>query len=185
MFLLIAVDNIGKRLQIPQSTTYMSGLSPLLSLIEYSGLLSAEQSQHCECYNRLNHQSNRAVLIMKFSEDYAVGTNVIRSFTETTIDVNNQTYKSSLIVGNHLLIDDWKISHIDEMNLQTWEDLLKHKAELIIIGTGKSLIFPHPSSYAPAIKAGIGIEFMDSVAACRTYNVLVSEDRSVLAAIIL
>ncbi len=122
---------------------------------------------------------------MKFSEDYAIGTNVIRSFTDNSIDINNKTYRNSLIVGNNILIDNWEISHIDELTKDNWEKLLEHKPEVILIGTGKSLIFPPPSSYAPAITMGIGVEFMDSVAACRTYNVLVSEDRSVIAGIIL
>ena len=122
---------------------------------------------------------------MKFSEDYAIGTNVIRSFTDSTIDVNNKTYDKSLIIGNNLLIDDWVISHIEQMQLEHWQDLVMHKPEVILIGTGSSLVFPHPSSYAPAIDMGIGVEFMDSKAACRTYNVLVSEDRAVIAGIIL
>ena len=122
---------------------------------------------------------------MKFSEDYAIGTNVIRSFTEDSIDINNQTYKNSLIVGNKVLINDWPIKHIDELSFQNWHEMLQHKPEVILIGTGKTLIFPPPATYAPAIESGIGVEFMDSVAACRTYNVLVSEDRVVIAGIIL
>jgi len=122
---------------------------------------------------------------MKFSEDYAIGTNVIRSFTDSTIDVNNKTYNKSLIISSNLLIDDWVISHIDDMKTEHWQELIKHKPEVILIGTGASLVFPHPSIYAPAIDMGIGVEFMDSKAACRTYNVLVSEDRPVLAGIIL
>ena len=122
---------------------------------------------------------------MKFSEDYAIGTNVIRSFTDSTIDVNNKTYNKSLIISNNLLIEDWAISHIDELQPEHWQELIQHKPEVILIGTGASLVFPHPSSYALAIDMGIGVEFMDSKAACRTYNVLVSEDRVVLAGIIL
>lgn len=122
---------------------------------------------------------------MKFSEDYAIGTNVIRSFTDSTIDVNNKTYSKSLVVSSNLLIDDWGVEHIDEISHQHWTKLLQHKPEVILIGTGASLVFPPPSSYAPAIEMGIGVEFMDSRAACRTYNVLVSEDRFVIAAIIL
>ncbi len=122
---------------------------------------------------------------MKFSEDYAIGTNVIRAFTETSIDINNLTYSNSLIVGNNVLIDNWGILHIEDMTLENWQALLAHKPEVILIGTGKSLVFPHPASYAPAIEQGVGVEFMDSGAACRTYNVLVSEDRSVIAGIIL
>ncbi len=122
---------------------------------------------------------------MKFSEDYAIGTNVIRAFTDTTIDINNSTYRSSLVVGNNVLLDNWEIQHINDMTAKNWQALLTHKPEVIVIGTGKSLVFPHPASYASAIEAGIGVEFMDTPAACRTYNVLVSEDRSVIAGIIL
>ena len=122
---------------------------------------------------------------MKFSEDYAIGTNVIRAFNDTSIDINNKTYTESLVIGNHVLVDQWGISHIDDLTDQHWQDLLQHKPEVILVGTGKTLIFPHPSSYALAIKAGTGVEFMDTAAACRTYNVLVSEDRPVIAGIIL
>ncbi len=122
---------------------------------------------------------------MKFSEDYVMGTNVIRSFTDSTIEINIKSYSKSLVVGNTLLIEDWDIKHIDQITLKHWDELVEHKPEVILIGTGPALIFPHPSSYAPAIEQGIGVEFMDSAAACRTYNVLVSEDRFVIAAIIL
>jgi len=122
---------------------------------------------------------------MKFSEDYAIGTNVIRAFSDSTIDVNSTTYNRSLIVGNNVLLDDWGVNQIADISHEHWQQLLAHKPEVILIGTGQSLVFPHPSSYAVVIEAGIGVEFMDSGAACRTYNVLVSEDREVIAAIIL
>ncbi len=122
---------------------------------------------------------------MKFSEDYATGTNVIRAFSGNTIEINNKSYQQSLVVSSHLLIENWNVSHVDGLTLQHWQKLLQHKPEVIIIGTGKLIAFPHPASYAAAINSGIGVEFMDSAAACRTYNVLVSENRQVLAGIIL
>ncbi len=122
---------------------------------------------------------------MKFSEDYATGTNVIRAFSDDTIEINNKPYQQSLVVCSYLLIENWDVSHIDEITPQHWQELLQHKPELIIIGTGKMISFPHPATYAVAINKGIGVEFMDSAAACRTYNVLVSENRQVLAGIIL
>ena len=122
---------------------------------------------------------------MKFSEDYALGTNVIRSFSGSTIEVNSTTYSRSLIIGNNTLIDDWGVKQIDDMTLENWQELLVHKPEVILIGTGQSLVFPHPSTYAVAIESGIGVEFMDTGAVCRTYNVLVSEDRAVIAGIII
>lgn len=122
---------------------------------------------------------------MKFSEDYSLGTNVIRAYTDTDIQINNKTYNKSLIVSNTLLIDNWGVEHIEQLSLEHWQEIVNYQPEVILIGTGPSLIFPRPASYSPAIDLGIGVEFMDSAAACRTYNILVSEDRFVIAGIIL
>ncbi len=56
--------------------------------------------------------------------------------------------------------------------------------EVLILGTGKAFGFPHPSVLAPLHAAGIGVEVMDTRAACRTYNILLGEGRRVVAAII-
>ncbi len=122
---------------------------------------------------------------MKLSEDYTAGTNVIRSYDEGVIVVNNNNYTSSLVVSNHTLIENWGVSHIDDLLDEHWLQLIETAPEVILIGTGKKLVFPHPSTYTLAIERGIGVEFMDSYAACRTYNILLSEDRPVIAGIIL
>lgn len=122
---------------------------------------------------------------MKLSEDYTTGSNIIRAFTEDSIEVNDKIFRNSLIVGNTLLIADWGITNIEQITHSHWESFIEYSPEVIIIGTGPAIKFPHPSSYAPIIEQGIGIEFMDSAAACRTYNILLSEDRSVMAGIIL
>lgn len=122
---------------------------------------------------------------MKLSQDYAQGSNVIHSFTDNKVRINDRIYHNSLLLAGELLVGDWGVKHIDELSQQHWLDILEHKPEVILIGTGETLIFPHPSSYAPAIELGIGVEFMDTGAACRTYNVLLSEDRAVIAGLIL
>ncbi|VAW61765.1 hypothetical protein MNBD_GAMMA11-2227 [hydrothermal vent metagenome] len=122
---------------------------------------------------------------MKFSEDYASGSYIIRAFSDNKIEINNTCYENSLVISKHHLDADWGISHITQMTHEVWQKLIKDKPEVILIGTGSTLVFPHPSSYAPTIEQGIGVEFMDSGAACRTYNVLLSEERRVLAGIIL
>jgi len=122
---------------------------------------------------------------MKFSEDYAAGSYIIRAFTDNKIEINNTTYENSLVISKHQLDDNWGISHVDQISHEIWLKLIEDQPEVVIIGTGQGLIFPHPASYAPAIEQGIGVEFMDSGAACRTYNVLLSEDRRVIAGIIL
>ncbi|VAW62152.1 hypothetical protein MNBD_GAMMA09-276 [hydrothermal vent metagenome] len=122
---------------------------------------------------------------MKFSEDYAIGSYVIHSYSDNGIEINNALYSKSLLISNNSLNTDWKINHIEQMGHSDWHSLLELKPEVILIGTGRELIFPPPSTYAPVIEQGIGIEFMNSNAACRTYNVLLSEDRRVVAGIIL
>lgn len=122
---------------------------------------------------------------MKLSEDYTYGSNVIRAYARDSIEINDQRYPSSLIVGNTQLIEDWGVTHVDHITTEHWLQLISLEPEIIIIGTGDEIIFPHPSSYAECINKGIGVEFMDSGAACRTYNILLSEDRPVVAAIIM
>jgi uncharacterized protein len=65
------------------------------------------------------------------------------------------------------------------------QELIDREPEVILVGTGDRIRFPHPEVYAHVISQGVGIEFMDTGAACRTYNVLLSEDRRVIAAIII
>ena len=122
---------------------------------------------------------------MKLSEDYNAGTYMINGYDSEGIIINQRSYSSSLIVSNHRLIEDWPMRDISELSADYLAPILELNPEVILIGTGSNLIFPPPSSYARVIESGLGIEFMDSVAACRTYNILLSEDRSVVAGIIL
>ena len=122
---------------------------------------------------------------MKLSEEYTTGTYIIRSYADNKVEVNNESYEQSLVISNNRLITDWGIEAIDQLTHAHWQALIERKPEVILMGTGAKLVFPHPSTYAPAIEQGIGVEFMDSGAACRTYNILLSEDRFVIAGIIL
>ncbi|MFW2373135.1 MAG: Mth938-like domain-containing protein [Gammaproteobacteria bacterium] len=122
---------------------------------------------------------------MKLSEDYNAGAYMINGYDAEGIIINQRSYTSSLIVSNHQLVENWPLQNILELTTENLAPILQLKPEVILIGTGASLIFPPPSSYANVIQLGLGIEFMDSIAACRTYNILFSEDRSVVAGIIL
>ena len=62
--------------------------------------------------------------------------------------------------------------------------LTTHDPEIIIFGTGKEQVFPDPALFVPLMERGIGYEVMNTGAACRTYNILLSEERRVLAALI-
>ena len=122
---------------------------------------------------------------MKLNEEYSPGSNVIRGYQNKQININGKNYDHSLIVSNQAIIENWSINDITELNKERLQMLLQSQPEVIIIGTGKQLVFPQPQLYASLIGQGIGIEFMDTGAACRTYNVLVSEDRKVAAGLII
>lgn len=122
---------------------------------------------------------------MKFSEDFNAGSQVINRYDDTSITINEKTFNHSLIVSNFELIENWPVDDIKKLSSQSLQTILELQPEVIIIGTGKQILFPPPESYSSVINQGIGIEFMDTGAACRTYNVLLSEDRKVAAGIIL
>ena len=122
---------------------------------------------------------------MKLTEDYADGVNVIQGYEHNGININGRLYSRSLVVSNRQLEDNWLVTDITQLVSTDLEPLLAPEPEVIIIGTGKRIIFPSPAIYANVIRQGIGIEFMDTPAACRTYNILVSENRKVSAGIIL
>ena len=121
---------------------------------------------------------------MKFTEEHSTGSNVIHSYSSDAITINGQSFTSSLVVGNQHLNVDWPVQHISDLTSKLLMELLEHQPEVILIGTGNQLIFPEPSIYIDIVNQGVGIEFMDSGAACRTYNILMSEDRRVIAGII-
>ncbi|MDH5472765.1 MAG: Mth938-like domain-containing protein [Gammaproteobacteria bacterium] len=122
---------------------------------------------------------------MKLSEDFNAGTQVINGYDETSITINEHTFTHSLLVSNYRLITDWPVKEMSDFCNQSLQPIFELQPEVIIIGTGRNIQFPRPEHYSSAINKGIGIEFMDTGAACRTYNILLSENRKVVAGIIL
>jgi len=122
---------------------------------------------------------------MKFSEEIAANSHIIQSYKDNEISIDGRSISNSFIVSKDTLLENWPVPEITRLEPVHLQPIIDMNPEVILIGTGLKLIFPTPQSYAPIINMGIGIEFMDSGAACRTYNVLVSEGRNVVTAIIL
>ena len=78
---------------------------------------------------------------------------------------------------------DWISGPGGNIGLGQIEFLATLKVEIILLGTGAAQRFPAPATLRPLVDAGIGFEIMDTFAACRTYNILVAEDRRVAAAL--
>ncbi len=92
---------------------------------------------------------------------------------------------SSFIITRGRLITDWPVSHFAELSAAAIESVCRLEPELIILGTGSKLQFPAGEITRPIYEAGIGLEIMDTAAACRTFNVLSAEGRHVAAAVIM
>jgi uncharacterized protein len=98
--------------------------------------------------------------------------------------VNNVRHEKNLIVLPERLLE-WDVAGFEALGPQHFEYLADLTPEIVILGTGSSLRFPHPALSQSLNRAHIGLEVMDTHAACRTYNILMAEGRKVLAALLL
>ncbi len=122
---------------------------------------------------------------MKFAQDSQDEGYVITAYDKNSISINGKAFNKSLIVTTRQLQENWDIAAIESLQANHINQVLSFNPELIIIGTGNSLVFPAIEAYSAIIKRGIGVDFMDTRAACRTYNILMSEGRNVVAGLIL
>lgn len=123
---------------------------------------------------------------MKFTQDRPGGdTKVIRAYAPGRINVNDILISRSFILSPDRLIEGWPPQQHQDITLDHLQAALALAPEILIIGTGATLHFPEASIMADIQRRGIGLEVLDTAAACRTYNVLVSENRNVVAALLM
>ncbi len=122
---------------------------------------------------------------MKFAQDQIDSRYLIEAYEPGRIQVAGQIYSGNMLIMPERLLQPWGLVSMDSLSREDLEGLLSHEPDLILLGTGKRQLFPHPSLFAPLMRAGTGWEVMPTDAACRTYNILLGEDRRVLAALIL
>ncbi|AHF01305.1 hypothetical protein THIAE_05400 [Thiomicrospira aerophila AL3] len=122
---------------------------------------------------------------MKFTEHLNPGVNRIRSYEPNRVRVNQQVISQSCVISQHHLLLDWSVSQLDDLNEQNLSILSDLKPEVLILGTGERQIFPPVTVMQFFIERGISLEVMSNDAACRTYNILTTEDREVVIALIM
>ncbi len=122
---------------------------------------------------------------MKFQPDQLDGVNNINRYDVDTLRVNADLHAASLLVPWVGAPRAWNAANVDELTPAHFEALLEFDPEVVIFGSGPKLRFVSPALYRSLIDRRIGIETMDSGAACRTYTVLANEGRRVVAAILL
>lgn len=121
---------------------------------------------------------------MKFHREDAGGKNTFTGYGDGYVEVNRARHRSSLVVTGVRLVTDWPATAVAALAPDHIAAIAELKPEIALIGTGARLTFPDRALLAPLYKAGIGVEIMDTPAACRTYNILLAEGRGVLAAVI-
>lgn len=109
----------------------------------------------------------------------------IRAFKPGFLQVNDKVLTRSIIVSPQELIEDWPPQSIQELTHEALLQAVNLKPEILLIGTGEILEFPPIEIYGDFINQGIGIEVMNTLAACRTYNALTAEHRRIVAALII
>ena len=121
---------------------------------------------------------------MKIAQDAGASGNRFTGYGEGYVEVNRARHTQSLVVAADRVIVDWPAESVQSLRADHIAALVGLAPEIVLLGTGKAFAFPDPAILAPLHQARIGVEVMDTPAACRTYNILAAEGRNVVAALI-
>lgn len=122
---------------------------------------------------------------MNFSQDTDESRTAIHSYTNEFFVINQSKYNCHCQLHSSGLAIKWSPKNIKQLCFDDFKALIECQPEVIIFGSGDALKFPNNELRREFNNLNIGLEVMDSGAACRTYNVLLSEGRNVAAAILL
>ena len=118
---------------------------------------------------------------MRFAQDSTSAANLVRAYGGGELRVNDEVYSSTIIVSASAIQAAPDIRSVDDLSRLDPARILALDPELVLLGTGPRQVFPAAPIRAQLLSAGIGVEVMDTGAACRTFNVLVAEQRRVVA----
>jgi uncharacterized protein len=121
---------------------------------------------------------------VKLQAERIEGTNAISRHSAEGVIVNGAEYRHSVIVRWKGDVQPWNVASFEQLGEDHFRVLAQALPEIVIFGSGPRLRFAKPALLRPLIDARVGIETMDTAAACRTYNVLLAEGRSVVAALL-
>jgi uncharacterized protein len=127
----------------------------------------------------------KRIATMKFAEIEDPGTNLIEGYGAGHVRISGRDYARSVAVSAAEVRPDWGPDDVAGLSVAHLEGVLTADTQVLILGTGSRQRFPDPAVQFALLERGIGIEVMDTGAACRTYNILVSEGRAVVAALLL
>jgi uncharacterized protein len=113
------------------------------------------------------------------------GQNFIHAYGPGQVTINQQAHRRSLLVTPSRLITDWPPQSFSDLLERHFDQIRELNPEVVVLGTGARLQFPRTADTRALIQANIGLEVMDTGAACRTYNILMQDGRRVAAALLM
>ncbi|MFT4190708.1 MAG: Mth938-like domain-containing protein [Comamonas sp.] len=108
----------------------------------------------------------------------------VNAYGDGWLALNGERLEHSVVFGSRGERFAWQAVSSERLTAADFEPVAALRPEVVIFGSGQALRFPPPAALRPLIQASIGIETMDSAAACRTYNILAGEGRHVVGAIL-
>lgn len=120
---------------------------------------------------------------MKLNLERNPNLNLVTGYGADHLMINKERHDGNLVICGDRIVPNWAPGGFAGLSCDDFSLLLDLTPEVVIVGTGSQLRFPPHALLRPLIEAGIGFEIMDLAAACRTYNVLASEGRAVVAAV--
>ncbi|MDF3055304.1 MAG: hypothetical protein K0Q74_1211 [Gammaproteobacteria bacterium] len=121
---------------------------------------------------------------MQLSEDQTPGSYLVKQYVPGEIRINDQCYIQSIIISPHEIFP-WDIDTYESIENNSLKAILNLNPDIVILGTGATQHFLNPKITAVLLERKIGVEVMDTHAACRTYNLLASEGRNVVAGLVI
>jgi uncharacterized protein len=122
---------------------------------------------------------------MRLTDDRTAGAFVVRSYAPGEVRVGDAVLHRSCLISAEQLVEDWRPQTLEELTEADLAAVFALQPEIVVLGSGTRQKFPDAKLLAAILARGIGCEVMDTGAACRTYNVLVSELRRAVAALFL
>lgn len=122
---------------------------------------------------------------MRFNLDIDTQRHYIKAYGPGWINVNDQEIRRSVIVSPEQLVTGWPPQTFADLEEIHFEALLPLEPEIVLLGTGNRQRFPRPTLTRALLARRVGVEVMDTAAACRTYNVIMLEGRRVAVALLL
>ena len=119
---------------------------------------------------------------LKLHADTPTTQNTVTAYGPGFVEINRVRHTTNLIVTPDQ-VEPWPVASFEALDTASFEQLRDLRSEVVLLGTGSRQRFPHPRLTRPLVEARVGLEVMDTQAACRTYNILVAENRKVSAAL--